>query len=94
MGRSTFSSLPLHVLRSTSLEPGSASGEREARAERWPGEGERVAETPPPFPLPRLPLGSLRSPIVFLPRPIFLSFYPNGGSFLRVKRRVPPSLLN
>ena len=79
MGRSTFSSLPLHVLRSTSLEPGSASGEREARAERWPGEGERVAEAPPPFPLPRLPLGSLRSPIAFFAQANFSLLLPQWG---------------
>jgi len=30
----------------------------------------------PPFPLPRLPLGSLRSPIFFPPKPTFFFFFP------------------
>ena len=39
---------------------------RAKQAKRWSGEGKR----PPPFPFPRLPLGSLRSPIFFLFHPI------------------------
>ena len=51
---------------------------RAKQAERWPGEGERVAT---PFPLPKLPLGLLRSPIsffFFLPTSIFSPFFPNA----------------
>ena len=42
----------------------------------------------PPFPLPRLPLGSLLSPIFFSPTPIFFSFSPQWGAWSQVSQNT------
>lgn len=85
--------------------PGSAVGERGIKREtakksareanrtlHWRGKREAELRQPPPFPLPKLPLGSLCSPIFFLdfsphfgacPRPTFTA----GASLFYIRRR-------
>ena len=41
---------------------------------------QRHVFSPPPFSLPRLPLGSLRSPILLIAHADFFSFFPQCGS--------------
>ena len=75
----------------SSLGPGSAVGEKGKKRSQIgkKRQSKRAKRYPPPFPLPRLPLNSLRSPILFFsPKPIFFSFFPQCGAWFRLLRKV------
>ena len=57
--------------------PGSAVGKKKSKK-----------RGPPPFLLPRLPLGSLYSPIFFSPTPNFFSFIPQCGAWSQASKRA------
>ena len=68
----------------SSLGPGSAVGKKGKKRSQIgkKRQSKRAERYPPPVPLPRLPLDSLRSPILFFsPKPIFSSFFPQCGAW-------------